>query len=366
MFQLIYIVGIARELHSSGDDAVPIDFMAFWAAAKIALAGNAEQAFSRQTLVSAVSFNGPSGHEWLYPPLFHLVVTPFGLTSFPVAFGLFSAIAFGIFVAALRVWRPERLTFAVTAPPVLFVLVTGNVSLLWGGGLLAALRLRARPVLAGAIIGLLTIKPQLGILLPIALLFGRYWALTAWSAAWSLVLAGLALAVFGWGYGDAFLNELRMTSADFAADERRTRTMISVYAFLRQSGVGHNTALTVQLAAGLAAAAVVARTWSGGRPLEAKIAILCLATLLATPYAFQYELVLAVLAAVFMPRLAPVWLLPVPGWLIGGLDIADYAAPLLAVALCVACFGNSRDGPAAPVRPGRSEDHANGPVIPTA
>ena len=84
-----------------------------------------------------------------------------------------------------------------------------------------------------------------------------------------------------------------------------------------------------------------------GAAFDLKAATLCLATLISTPYAFQYELVLAVLAALFLARagighsptgrvwLAALWLLPVPGWLIGGLEIAQYAAPALTLSLAL-------------------------------
>ena len=84
--------------------------------------------------------------------------------------------------------------------------------------------------------------------------------------------------------------------------------------------------------------------------MDLKIAVLFLATLISTPYAYQYELVLAVLGALFLARaglgqtaagrawLTALWLLPVPGWLAAGFDIADYAAPVLtlSVAACTA------------------------------
>ena len=51
---------------------------------------------------------------------------------------------------------------AVAAPPVGFVLLVGNASLLWMVALLCALSLlaRERPRSAGAMIALLTLKPQ--------------------------------------------------------------------------------------------------------------------------------------------------------------------------------------------------------------
>jgi hypothetical protein len=66
------------------------------------------------------------------------------------------------------------------------------------------------------------------------------------------------------------------------------------------------------------------------------MAVLFLAILLSTPYAFQYELVLALVAAVLVPRLMPLWALPLPAWVIAGVDLAQYAAPVLTIGLLMA------------------------------
>ena len=78
---------------------------------------------------------------------------------------------------------------------------------------------------------------------------------------------------------------------------------------------------------------------------DVKIAALCLATLVATPYAFGYELVLAIIAALFLARagigrtlagrawLAALWLLLVPAWFSGFLEVSHYVAPFATASL---------------------------------
>jgi hypothetical protein len=122
--------------------------------------------------------------------------------------------------------------------------------------------------------------------------------------------------------------------------------MITWYSCARQFGIGHDTAIVIQLLSLALGAGIVGLLWSRrGVATDLRIAALCLATLTSTPYAHQYELVLAVLAALFLARegigdsaagclwLLVLWLLPVPGWLFGGLEIADYAAPVLTLSL---------------------------------
>jgi hypothetical protein len=349
-----YLAAIAWELNSgaTGGAALHIDFVAFWAAAKLALAGEAVSAFDPQALVAAQSL-APDGawgtYFWHYPPGFHLLITPLGLLGFSAAFAVFSAVAIGLYILALSGWArpvPGGLGLAVAAPPVAFVLVTGNASLLWVAALLSALSLlaRKRPRGAGAMIALLTLKPQLGLLIPVALIAGRHWRALLWAAAVTAAIAAVTTAVFGVGYWAEFFRAMARATGRFEVHGANAVTMITWYAFARLFGAGHETALALQMLSLAAAAGAVGLLWSRrGIAMDLKIAALCLATLISTPYAYQYELVLAVAGALFLARaglghspagrawLAALWLLPVPGWLIGGLEIAHYAAPALSL-----------------------------------
>lgn len=356
-----YIAGIAWELNSGRTtaDAVHIDFVAFWAAAKLAVAGEAISAFDPEVLVAAQSLASDGVwdiYAWYYPPSFHLVVMPLGWLGFSVAFAIFSAFAIGAYIWALRGWAstvPGGMSLAFAAPPVAFVLATGNTSLLWAAALLAGLSAldRGRVIVAGAMIALLTLKPQFGLLIPIALIARRDWRVIIWAALSTAAITALTVAVFGAGIWVEFFRSMASAADNFEIIGPNAVTMITWYAFSRQFGLGHDAALVVQTISLIGAAAAVGLVWSRTRtPMDLKIAVLCLATLISTPYAFQYELVLAVLGALFLARagvghkpagrawLAALWLLPVPGWLIGGLEIAQYTAPVLtlSVATCTA------------------------------
>jgi hypothetical protein len=355
----VYLAAIAWELNSgaTGDAALHIDFVAFWAAAKLALAGEAAAAFDPQVLVAAQSL-APDGawdtYFWHYPPGFHLLIAPLGLLGFSAAFAVFSAVAIVLYILALRGWArpvPGGLALGVAAPPVAFVLVTGNASLLWAAALLCALSLlaRGRPRAAGAMIALLTLKPQLGLLIPVALIAGRYWRTLLWATAATAAIIAVTIAVFGVGYWAAFFGAMARATSLLEVHGTNAVTMITWYAFARQVGVDHQTALAIQMLSLAAAAGAVGLLWSRRSVApDLKIAALLLATLISTPYAYQYELVLAVAGALFLTRagignspagrawLTALWLLPVPGWLIGPLEIAHYAAPALtlSVAAC--------------------------------
>lgn len=180
-----YLIAVAVELNVLQPDrsAFHIDFVAFWAAAKLAVAGQAVSAFDPQTLFAAQSLPLEDAylHElfWHYPPGFHILLMPLGYLGFSPALAIFTACAATLYYLALRSWTqriPIGLHLAFAAPPVGFVLITGNASLLWTGILLIGLSqvFRQNALGAGVMIALLTLKPQLGLMIPVALFAAGY------------------------------------------------------------------------------------------------------------------------------------------------------------------------------------------------
>ena len=357
---LVYPAGLAIYLNliAPGDgDSFPMDFVAFWAAAKLAVQGAAVSAFDWPTLRAAqlLPSSVPYAYfSWNYPPTFHLLIAPLGWLNFTLAFATYTACSIVAYYFALRPWArsaPSARDLAIGAPPVFIALATGNTSLLWVAAFLAAIHALShhRPVRAAAFIALLTLKPQLGLLIPVALIAQRDWRTILWAILFTALLALLATAVFGPDYWLVFFRTMLRTSQAIAAEDIVSKDFITWYAFARQFDAGPGTATLIQAAFSVAALAAVAVLWARpGVSADLKVAGLLLATLTATAYAFPYELVLAIVAAFFLARagvgqspagrtwLATLWLLPLPGWLIGGIEIAHYTAPVitLSVAAC--------------------------------
>ena len=117
----------------------------------------------------------------------------------------FSAVALG----RQRLADDWALIAAFVLAPVLWVnLVFGQMGLLLAVLFAGALRaLPTRPVLAGVLIGVLTIKPQLGILLALFLLATGSWRAMLVAAATALALIGLSVVAFGVEPWRAYLTE---------------------------------------------------------------------------------------------------------------------------------------------------------------
>jgi hypothetical protein len=172
------------------------------------------------------------------------------------------------------------------------------------------LLLDRRPVFAGVLIGLLSYKPQFGIVIaPVLLALGAWRAIAA--AAVTVVAMVLAsVALFGLGPWWAFIERtvpfqtmlLRWFSDFFVT------MLVSPYASFRHLGVSHGAAMGVQvvLTAGVVGACALAcrRT----RDADTRLLLIATASFLATPYALTYDLpVLALVIARMHVRREPAW-----------------------------------------------------------
>lgn len=303
-----YVYGALNEARELGTPAVAIDFRVFWAAGKIALSGTPLEVFDNQVMAQAHATQAEKWMPWLYPPGYLLLVTPLGALPFSVAWVGFCLAslalvgwAFRPFVAGIA---PLWLGMAF-APGYLPALFTGQNSLLWLAAMLAALAaLRAeRWLLAGAIIGLMTLKPQLGLLIPVALLALGAWRTIATASAVAVLVAGIPTLIYGLPYW----SELReMVAAHGERVFQRVDTlpaMVSPFSLMTSLGLDPALALNLQWALTVVLVVVVFLCWRNPRiGFDLKAAILLMTTALATPYFWHYENACLAAAALFMMR----------------------------------------------------------------
>jgi alpha-1,2-mannosyltransferase len=165
-------------------------------------------------------------------------------------------------------------------------------------------QLTRRPWLAGILIGLLAYKPQFGILIPIALVAGGHWR-TIGAAAFTLAgLVALSYLAFGGGIWHAFAASTTFTqSAVLEAGGLGWEKIQSIFSAVRMWGGSVPLAYTVQAMLAAALAATLAWLWHGDAAYELKAAALAVASLLATPYVLDYDLVVIGLAIAYLARL---------------------------------------------------------------
>lgn len=313
LYMLAFAGGVILVIESGmfGGGAVQFDFVAFWAAAKLALAGNPVAAFDQAALREAqalVSTASTGEMYWFYPPAFQYLMLPFALMPYWLGWLIFNLLSISVFARSL--WEPGRAfplghNLLVAAPIVIVVFRLGQLSLLWSGGLVLALRAiaRDRALVAGPLLALLSLKPQLGILIPVALIAAQRWRVLFWASLAALLLHGLPTILVGLDYWQAFFDQIHRTTASMAADSTRWDLMVTPYSFLRFVGMDHPVAMVVQYAVTAALAVGIAGIWARrGARFDLAAGMLFLAVPIATPYAYYYELATCIPAAFLLVR----------------------------------------------------------------
>lgn len=249
---------------------------------------------------------------WLYPPHFLLLLAPFGVLPFAQSYAAFMAVTFAAAVAGAWRWAatPARRALWVAAlalaPAASINVIEGQNALLTAALLLGGFGLLGRAdLLGGALLGLLSYKPQLALLVPVALLALRNGRALAAAGVSVAVLVAVSAAVFGFDLWRQWLRAMIAPDPDaYAAWLDQGRLWgLSVYTCAVLLGAPAWLAGATQAAVVLASAAAVYRAFSGTLRRDLQLALLLAATLLAAPHVSSYDTLL--LAAAAMLALGP-------------------------------------------------------------
>lgn len=295
-----------------GPEPLGGDFVSFYAASKLALSGHAADAWNpaAHAIAEDSLFRGKHGYlAFFYPPPYLLVcwplaLLPYGWSALAWMTGT-TALALGLLRAFFRHLRPEGaipLVVLLAFPAVWINIGCGQngaltLAIMAGGFLL----MDRRPIVAGLILGLMVIKPQLAIGLPFvlgaaALADPKRWPVFVATGFSALAMCGIAwLAVGQAGYMAFFANS---TYAREVLNQGLVdpALMQSFYAGLRVWNIPMTAAYAAQglLSAGaLATAAYIVFKY---RPSGLALGALTIsATVLATPFLLDYDLLVTAL-----------------------------------------------------------------------
>lgn len=341
---LAFLVVVTLALAAQFTAPYPVDFVSYWAAGHLALDGNPAGAYDyalhRAVEAQGVAMRG--GMPFPYPPPFLAVVAPFSLLPYAPALVAWVAASFGIYLFCIRRLAPRAGWLAAAFPPVMTNAIIGQNGFLTCGLLAAGMALLPRrPWLAGIVLGLLVVKPQLGLALPFVLIAGREWRAFAGAAIGSagLLLAGVAL--FGVQAYLACFAQLPLYAAVATEGLTRWSEMASVYAAARLAGLGHLAGLALHLLVAVTAIGIACAIWRRSAETGARAASLAAATALASPYFYGYDTILLVIPFLWLAgsardrvALALAWAISLAAFLqIWSGDLPVNVAPLAAILL---------------------------------
>lgn len=287
------------------------DFSNVWAAGRLTLEGAAAAAYDlpRHFAEQAARF-GPNApyYGWHYPPMFLAIAAALATLPYLGALVVWQAATLPLYLAAVvRIWGrlDWRIVLVAVAFPAVFVNLThGHNGFLTAGlfGLGLAM-LDRRPVIAGALFGLLAYKPQFAALAPIVLIASGYWR----AALAAAIVAALSALASLWAFGPE-------TWTAFLASGTFTRTVVleqgntgwhkivTAFSAARALGADVPVAYAVQGVVALATIVLTVRLWRSDAAFGAKAAALLAGSLLVTPYALDYDMMLLGPAFAFLVR----------------------------------------------------------------
>lgn len=280
------------------------DFFAFWSAARFIHTQIPAEIYHPATLHGfQVALGKNTNLPFLYPPGMMLLLWPLALFPYFAAFTLW--VGAGLTCYLSSAFERQSLIWVIpmllVAPASVICASMGQNGLLIAGFLVGGLRLApVQPVLAGVVLGLATVKPQLAILVPFALIAAGLFRTLVAAAATALGLALLSSIAFGWSIWPIWIGALP-TLAGTVVQQRDhlLPVMPTVQANLQLLGFRPLPAGLGQVVAGAVGAFAVLRGFRSG-PSRTAIAVLLAATLLVTPYAVISDLPLVTAAAVLL------------------------------------------------------------------
>ena len=400
---LVYLVVTAHGLVDTQGRPLGTDFSSFYAAGTHVLDGHPDAPYdmARQHARQQAIF-GPATpfYGWLYPPFFLFIAAALARLPYGAALAVWQAVTLGLYLLAIQAiispspgvpgeerdegasplgsksrtgpltrivepvigpatsgrprWqfglstyarRGDWLLVALAFPAVLINLGHGQNGFLTAallGGALAVLD--RRPIVAGLLFGLLAYKPQFGLMIPLVLAAGGHWRSFAAAAITVALLALATTLTFGTDVWHAFLESSRFARlVVLEQGDPGFYKMQSLFAWARMWGAPIPLAYALQaaLAAGLAAALVW--LWRGAAAYPLKAAALCLGTVLATPFTFDYDMMLLAPAIAFFAvdglargfgpwektALAALWLMPLLARSVAQITLIPIGVPVM-------------------------------------
>lgn len=286
------------------------DFGWMWLSGKFAASGEPAQIFDRLAFSDAqITLFGRDGcaffTPFVYPPTYLFFTYPLGWMPYLVAFGIWVLITLCLYEAAVYAIIPCRAAAIAALAP---FAVAVNIDFAHNAFLTAALIgfslvfLERRPWLSGIFLGLLTYKPQIGLLFPLALLASRNWRALASATAMSIILGIGAAIAFGPEGWPSFLHTLLDRQPTLSPDTKVPLALHSVFGLLRWLETSGGVAWGGHLIVAALVALTVWVVWAKPIPFSLKAAVLCIGSALVLPYILFYDVCILSIAVAFLVR----------------------------------------------------------------
>ena len=298
------------------------DFANYWIAAKVMFEGDIQSIFTQSEFIlhhKAAFGESYPWRAWSYPPSFLLFLPPLYLFEYHIAYVVFTGVTLGMFYyATILCARNAKIVWLIDENPwknhtfmlLLLAIVVVNIRYFQNGFLTSSLLLfglafwNKKPVLAGFFIGLLTIKPQLGILLPFLLLLDRNWVTFLSASVTAILLVILSSVIFGFeswiNYFETTVPYQSLVLTHFGEGTEYLPMMLSGFMLARTLGLDASFALVVHLIFLIPTVFLLIKIFIKVTDQTIQFLTLIIGTFLISPYNFNYDAgILSVFCAIY-------------------------------------------------------------------
>jgi alpha-1,2-mannosyltransferase len=306
------VMWVQWQMARTGFYAISGDFVSFYTAGQSVLEGHGHAADAYREMphfFKELALHGDTTRLYIaffYPPFFLLLCAGFALLPYFPALCLWLATTLLGYVAAMRALLPPNPVkgantwVLLLGYPAVMVNVgfgqNGFMSTALLGG--AAVWLDRRPELAGICLGCLAYKPQLGIVVPLALAVARRWRVFAVASLTVLVLTVIVTLVFGVDIWPPFLANMGVARRNWmeAPVPDYLQFLVSIFGAIRRHGGSLPLAYGAQVAVTLTAIVMLVRALlrrsPGARSGTAEIAAVAASVPFCSPFMLEYDLVI--------------------------------------------------------------------------
>lgn len=308
IFSLSLAVGYGLGVYAKGHYwfdqrgyVVGVDFLNNWTMGKFAREEPAPEANYHREAYTAKLHQMISAdykpHQWSYPPSYVMMMVPFGYLSYRLAWavGILGSIAFFYWIVRRVYTHRWRLYFSagVASPAAFMALVSGQLTLLFSAIQIALFHiLDRRPVLAGILLGFLSIKPQLGVVYPFFLMATGRWRVFLAAALTTLFIAAISALLLGWPMWEAYLNIGAKEQQAYVLNDTfglTQKMMPTIFMDLRNVGVPFVWAMAAQFAVAVGVMGSFLTRSFRRLSVTAQQPIVAAGTVLVTPYLMAYD-----------------------------------------------------------------------------
>lgn len=317
MFFFGYLSGLhwqQGKLLDGDQHLVGIDFLNTWLMGQAgwhetAPEKNYDIAFYNDRLEAMFGFAYPVA-QWSYPPNFMLLGALVGWMPYAIALGVFMGASFFMLAKATRRavsvdWK-RTLATILLSPMGYLAIISGQVTMaLTAAQLTLFTQLDRRPLRAGMLLGLLSVKPQLGLMYPFFLLATRRYRVFVGAAITALGLVLLSALCFGWSMWDSYLTlgaPLQNRYVLDATPQLVQAYMPTSYMDLRLFGASYEVAMAGQAVVTLLMALLFFTRSFQRADAARQMLVVATASIAATPYLMVYDMLFFAAALVLWLR----------------------------------------------------------------